>query len=55
MDDQIKFISRGSDATVFLTSTDAVLTLRNDERRMMNDELKLPDSSFSIHRSSFGI
>jgi hypothetical protein len=52
-DEQVKFISRSGGGTLFLTATEAVLALRNDERRMMNAELKNPDSAFSAHRSSF--
>jgi hypothetical protein len=52
-DPQVKFLSRGHGYSLFLTPAEAVLTLRNDERRMMNDELKTPNSSFSIHHSSF--
>jgi hypothetical protein len=52
-DPQVKFLFRGAGSTLFLNPAEVVLTLENDERRMMNDELKDPDSSFRIHHSSF--
>jgi hypothetical protein len=52
-DGRVKFLARGNGSTLFLTSTEAVLALGNDERGMMNDELKNRHSSFSIHHPSF--
>jgi len=51
-DAQVKFLSRGSGYSLFLTPTEAVLSLRRDERRRMNGELKTRHSSTAAHRSS---
>jgi hypothetical protein len=52
-DEQVNFLSRGRGYTLFLTSSEAVLALRNGERGIQNDELKNPHSAFSDHHSSF--
>ena len=43
-DPAVKFISRGSGYSLFLTPTEAVLTLRNGDRRIESDDLRSPGS-----------
>lgn len=52
IDPQVKFFTRGSNHALFLTPTETVLALRNDERGVMNGESDR-SSAFSIHHSSF--
>src|SRR5438132_267339 len=46
-DARARFLARGSGYSLFLTPTEAVLTLRKDERGRRKAELKPPSSSFS--------
>src|SRR5262245_563222 len=59
-DSQVKFLLRSNRYTLFLTPTEAVLTLRNAEgmadgrtRPTRNDEFKNPHLSVIAHQSSF--